>query len=62
MMKKWIFVVGLCCNVVFVDVVVIVNFNNSDVFDKDSISWIFLNKVKVFFSGIKVELVVLDEG
>lgn len=51
-MKKWIFVVGLCCNVVFVDVVVIVYLSNVDIFDKDSISCLFLNKVKVFLSGM----------
>ena len=62
MMKKWILAAGLCCNGALADVAVIVNPNNSDALDKDSISRIFLNKAKAFPSGIKAEPVALDEG
>lgn len=61
-MKKWILAAGLCCNVALADVAVIVNSNNSDALDKDSISRIFLNKAKAFPNGIKAEPVALDEG
>lgn len=61
-MKKWLLVVSLCSGMVFVDVVVIVNLSNGDVLDKDIISCFFLNKVKVFFNGIKVVFFVLVEG
>ena len=58
-MKKWILAAGLCCNVALADVAVIVNPNNSDALDKDSISRIFLNKAKALTSGIKAEPVAL---
>ena len=61
-MKKWILAAGLCCNVALADVAVIVNPNNSDALDKNSISRIFLNKAKAFPSGTKAEPVALGEG
>ena len=46
-MKKWILAAGLCCNVAFADVAVIVHPSNADTLDKDSISRLFLNKAKI---------------
>jgi len=61
-MKKWILAAGLCCNVAFADVAVIVHPSNADTLDKESISRLFLNKAKAFPGGTQAEPVALAEG
>lgn len=58
-MKKLLIVIVfiVCLYVVFVDVVVIVNFVNGNVIDEGIIKKIYFGKVKLFDDGIKVNLV-----
>lgn len=61
-MKKWLLAASLCSGMAFADVVVIVNPNNSDSLDKDTISRLFLNKAKAFPNGTKSVPYALAEG
>jgi len=61
-MKKWLLAASLCSGMAFADVAVIVNPNNSDTLDKDTISRLFLNKAKAFPNGTKSVPYALSEG
>lgn len=61
-MKKWLLAASLCSGMAFADVAVIVNPNNGDTLDKDTISRLFLNKAKAFPNGTKSVPYSLSEG
>lgn len=61
-MKKWLLAASLCSGMAFADVAVIVNPNNGDTLDKDTISRLFLNKAKAFPNGTKSVPYALSEG
>jgi ABC-type phosphate transport system substrate-binding protein len=61
-MKQWILAASLCSSMAFADVAVIVHPSNGDALDKDSISRLFLNKMKAFPNGTKAVPLALAEG
>jgi ABC-type phosphate transport system substrate-binding protein len=61
-MKQWILAASLCSSMAFADVAVIVHPSNGDALDKDSISRLFLNKMKSFPNGTNAVPLALAEG
>jgi len=61
-MKQWILAASLCSSMAFADVAVIVHPSNGDALDKDSISRLFLNKMKFFPNGTNAVPLALAEG
>jgi len=61
-MKQWILAASLCSSMAFADVAVIVHPSNGDALDKDSISRLFLNKMKAFPNGTNAVPLALAEG
>ena len=61
-MKQWILAASLCSSMAFADVAVIDHPSNGDALDKDSISRLFLNKMKAFPNGTKAVPLALAEG
>ncbi len=60
-MKKWLLAVSLFSSVSFADVAVVVHPSNTDDLDSATISRLFLNKMKAFPNGNRVEAMALSE-